>query len=119
MTSSHWALKAVPTEANRATYVAWLLRIDPYRIFPAGPECTAEADQHLVDSVHALLEDLTRKAATSSDRSPRALWFRRTLDHCNAVMRGNANPADNDSFNNKDGYRRGIYVFQEISHDDC
>ncbi|WP_286012394.1 hypothetical protein [Achromobacter sp. Marseille-Q4962] len=40
------------------------------------------------------------------------------LDHCNEVMSGKANPADNDWFNNKAGYRRGIYVFQEVAHDD-
>ena len=109
---------AAPTEARRAAYVAWLLRINPHRIFPAGPECNADADQHLVDSVLVELDQLTKQAARSRDTSPRALWFRHTLDHCNEVMSGKANPADNDWFNNKAGYRRGIYVFQEVAHDD-
>jgi len=105
---------AAPTEARRASYVAWLLRLDPLRVFPAGPECNAEADQHLVDTVLAQLEELTEQAA-SRDTSPRALWFRHLLDHCNEVMSGKADPADNGWFNNKAGYRRGIYVFQEVA----
>ncbi|MEQ4574545.1 MAG: hypothetical protein ABN502_06340 [Gammaproteobacteria bacterium] len=108
---------AAPTEARRAPYVAWLLRLDPLRVFPAGPECNTEADQHLVDTVLAQLEELTEQAARSSDRSPRAVWFRRTLDHCNEVMGGKADPADNGWFDNKAGYRRGVYVFQEVGHD--
>lgn len=109
---------AAPSEARRASYVAWMLRLDPHRIYPAGPEFNAEADQHLVDTVLAQLEGLTEQAARSFDRSPQAVWFRRTLDHCNEVMSGKADPADNGWFDNKAGYRRGIYVFQEVAHDD-
>lgn len=109
---------AAPAEARRAQYVAWLLCLNPLRVFPAGPESNAEADQHLVDTVHVQLEELTEQAAGSSDRSPRAVWYRRTLDHCNEVMSGKANPADNGWFDNKAGYRRGVYVFQEVAHDD-
>ena len=58
---------AAPTEARRASYVAWLLRLDPLRVFPAGPESNAEADQHLVDTVIAQLEELTEQAARSGD----------------------------------------------------
>lgn len=118
MKPSHRAQIAAPSEARRAPYVAWLLRLDPHRVFPAEPESNAEADQHLVDTVLAQLDDLTEQAARSSDCSPRAVWFRRTLDHCNEVMSGKANPADNGWFDNKAGYRRGIYVFQEVAHDD-
>ena len=46
MKSSNRALTAAPTEAQRAAYVAWLLCVDPFKIFPAGPECNIEADQH-------------------------------------------------------------------------
>lgn len=84
-------------------------------MFPAGPECNTEADQHLVDTVLAQLEELTEQAARSSDRSPWAVWFRRTLDHCNEMMGGKADPADNVWFDNKAGYRRGVYVFQEVA----
>jgi hypothetical protein len=106
---------AAPTETRRASYVAWLLRIKPHSVFPFRPECNTEADQHLVETVLVQLEKLTEQAARSSDRSPRALWFRRTLDHCNEVMSGKADPADNGWFDNKAGYRRGIYVFQEVA----
>lgn len=106
---------AAPTEARRAAYVAWLLRINPHHIFPAGPECNADANQHLVDSVLVELDQLTKQAACSRDTSPRALWFRHTLDHCSEVMSGKADPTDNGWFNNKAGYRRGIYVFQEVA----
>ena len=109
------AQMAAPTEAQRAAYVAWLLRLDPLRVFPSGPESNTEADQHLVDTVHVQLEELTEQAAHSSDRSPRAVWFRRTLDHCNEVMSGKTNPADNGWFNNKAAYRRGIHLFQEVA----
>lgn len=113
MKSSNRALTAAPTEAQRAAYVAWLLCVDPYKVFPAGPECNAEADQHLVDLILAELERLTKFATNSRDTSPRAVWFRQTLDYCNAVMSGKVNPADNGWYENRRGYRRGVYLFQE------
>lgn len=106
---------AAPIEAQCAAYVAWLLRLDPHRVFPAGPECNADANQHLVDFVLIELEKLATLAACSRDSSPRALWFRLLLNHCEKVMDGSASPADNDWFNNKRGYRRGVYVFQEVA----
>jgi hypothetical protein len=113
MKPSPRALKAAPTEAQRAAYVAWLLRISPYNVFPAGPECNPEADQHLVDSVLAELDKHWEQATNSRDSSPRAVWFRQTLDYCNAVMSGKVNPADNGWYENRRGYRRGVYLFQE------
>lgn len=118
MKPSLTAQMAAHAETRRASYVAWLLRIKPHSVFPAGPEYNAEANQHLVDTVLVQLEELTEQAAHSHDTSPRALWFRRTLDHCNEVMSGKADPADNGWFDNKAGYRRGVYVFQEVGHDD-
>lgn len=113
MKSSPRALTAAPSEAQRAAYVAWLLRIDPYNIFSVGPECNPEADQHLVDSILAELEKHRKQASNSHDPSPRAVWFRQTLDHCTSVMSGKVNPADNGWYENRRGYRRGVYLFQE------
>lgn len=104
---------AAPIEVRRASYVAWLLRLDPHRIFPLGPESNVEADFHLFESVQAILADLNHKASSSQDTSPRALWFRQTLDYCNDVMCGKVNPENNAWFENRNGYRRGVYVFLE------
>lgn len=115
MKSSPHAQIAAPSEAQRAAYVAWLLRIDPRRIFPAGPESNAEADQHLVDWVmsklNILAEEVQRLKRT--ERAPRFLWYRKTLQHCIDVMDGIAEPPEpnkNGEFDNTGGYRRGIYL---------
>lgn len=119
MKPTRTAQKAAFSEVDRATYTAWLLLILPDEIFPLGPESTPEADQHLIDCIISKLYHLTKRAAQSKDRSPRALWFRKTLDHCNAVMNGTCEPAENNGsgFENTGGFRRGIYLFQEATRD--
>ena len=119
MKKSSLAQIAAPTEAQRAAYVAWLLRVDPYRVFQIRPECTAEANQYLVEFVLFELEKLTEENARSRDRSPRALWFRRTLNHCNDVMSGKCKslPLFGGGFENAAGCRRGVYVFQGSQND--
>jgi hypothetical protein len=112
MASSTRAQKAAPAEIERAVYVAWMLRVDPSSIFPFEPESTAEANQHLVDFVCAELDRLTNRSRRVRDSSAKALWFRLTLDHCNDVMAGRADPSDNDWLANKAGFHRGIYVSQ-------
>lgn len=117
MTSSIEAQKAAPTRPPCAAYVAGLLQLDPYWVFPDGiPKCPAEADRILVEAVLAKLAELTQQAERSPDRSYRALWFRKTLCYCNRVMSGKVNPADNGWSDNglfhNEQYRRGIYFLR-------
>ncbi|GEM_PF-2369602 len=113
MKSRPSALIAAQHEVQRASYVAWLLRIEPFKIFPFTPECTPEANQHLIDSVLEELNKHREQASKSCDTSSRAVWFRHTIGYCEAVMSGVENPADNGWYENQRGYRRGVYLFKE------
>lgn len=117
MKASKRVQEAAPTLSQSAAYVAWVFTLLPREVFPNGiPECAAEADRILVEAVVAKLAELNEQAERSPDRSPRALWFRKTLCYCNRVMSGKVNPADNGwsdhgLFHNEQ-YRRGIYFLR-------
>jgi hypothetical protein len=99
------------SEARRATYVAWLLRVPPDAIFPLGPECNQEANEHLAFWMRQHVEQLLAEAKQAVDRSPEALRYLSTLGHADDVLGGRSDPADNGWFENLRGYRRGGYVF--------
>lgn len=94
---------------THSAYVASLLCIDPYEVFPEGPEWGDNADWYFLDWIIERLDQLNAIAQQSLDYSPLALAYRRTLAHCTAVIEGEADPADNGWFDNRSGYRRGIY----------
>lgn len=124
MKDKHSAPIAAHTKVTRASYVAWQLRIDPRHVFNIEPDGSAEGNAHFVDRIETELASRTAQADQSRDRSPRALWYRRTLQHCRDVMTGKADPTYRDptnpalGFDNQAGCRRGTYVFQEPTHDD-
>ncbi len=124
MNQKHSAPIAAHTEVTRAAYIAWLLRIDPHHVFNIEPDCSPEGNEHFVDRIETELTSRTAQADQSRDRSPRALWYRRALQHCREIRDGMADPAYIDpsnpasGFDNPGGYRRGTYVFQEPTHDD-
>jgi hypothetical protein len=115
---------AAHTEVTRAAYIAWMLRIDVRHVFNIEPDCSPEGNAHLIEQVETELASQTTQADQSRDRSPRALWTLRTLQHCCEIRDGKADPTFIDpsnpaaGFDNPGGYRRGTYVFQEPTHDD-
>lgn len=104
-------------EAQRATYVAWLLGIKWELIFPHGPECNEEADEHLTSEVTTILNRLIDEARQSSDRCPEAMRYLSTLSFADDVMAGRESPAANGGSENVRGYRRGLYVFRSGPND--
>lgn len=100
------------TEAQRAAYVAWLLGIKPELVFPFGAECSEEADEHLFSVVLVALQGLVEEARRATDRSPDAIRYLSTLCHASEVMEGREHPGHNGWFQNRSGFRRGVYVFR-------
>jgi hypothetical protein len=102
----------ISDEAQRAAYVAWLLCIQPHRVYEIGPECNEGADEHLFSEVFQQLQGLIAEAQRATDRCPDAIRYMSMLSHADGVMDGRENPADNGGFQNRNGYRRGRYVFR-------
>lgn len=96
---------------DRASYACWLLRLDPARIFPAGPESGPEADEHLIEwtvtYVQGLLDNV-RLAGPEAARTPEAVRYLLTLHHVDAVLAEHEDPNVNGWFQNALGYRRGV-----------
>ncbi|MBB3332738.1 hypothetical protein BDK63_003641 [Halomonas campaniensis] len=108
--------RTVAPKPERARYVAWLLRLDPSKVYRIAPDATAAGNQHLVDCVFDQLQRLVEEAARFKSKPgpkpPRFLWYLRTLEHCCAVMSGTTEPLppnEHGEFENKDGYRCGTY----------
>lgn len=100
--------------AKRASYVAWLLCIDPSLVFPFGPDLGPEADEHLWTQVRAVLDGLIAEARRVRDHSPEAIRYTSTLSHADDVIEYKADPADNGWFENRLGFRRGVYTFPNV-----
>jgi len=101
-------------EARRATYVVWLLGISPGRVFPLGPECSAESDDYLFDWVYLEVRRLLDELYQAQVWNPEVSRYVKTLVHAHDVIEGRADPADNGWHLNKKNYRRGVYVFHNV-----
>ncbi|MBL8308019.1 MAG: hypothetical protein JNM33_15110 [Rubrivivax sp.] len=100
---------------DRAAYVCWLLRMDPWRVFPFGPEVGPEADEHFIEWTRtyvAGLIDNVRRAGPEAARAPEAVRYLLTLHHVDAVLSGEEDPAIS-GFQNALGFRRGELILPE------
>jgi hypothetical protein len=95
---------------QRSAYVAWLLRICVHDAFPCGVEHSREANEHLHEWVAEKLRVINEHARRQTKESPELSEYRRTVAHCNAIMEGQTDPAQNGWFKNKRSYRRGVYL---------
>ncbi|MCC5795665.1 MAG: hypothetical protein JJT85_13165 [Chromatiales bacterium] len=118
MKSNKQARKAVP-EFERARYVAWLLRLDPFKVYQIAPDATEDGNQHLVDCVFIHLSKLVEKAnhvkAKPGRKPARFHQHMRTLHHCCDVMDGTAEPPapnEHGEYENTDGYRCPLFLLE-------
>lgn len=104
---------------DRAAYVCWLLRIEPRRVFPCGPEVGPEADEHLVEwtrtYVAGLIEE-ARRAGPRAARAPEAARYLLTLHHVEAVLSGQEDPAIG-GFDKALDFRRGVLHLPKRNHE--
>lgn len=114
MSRSQWTPSEVARlarERDRAAYVCWLLRIEPRRVFPEGPEVGPEADEHLIEWTVAYVDGLldnVRRAGPEAARTPEAVRYLLTLHHADAVLAEHEDPDINDWFQNGLSFRRGV-----------
>jgi hypothetical protein len=104
------ALRKAEPDVRSAAYVAYLLRIQPAEPFPVAPECSDEANQHLVEFIVGKLESLLDALDATSDGTGRFALYQLTLLRCVAVACGEVTPPPGHWDERNDGCRRGIYV---------
>lgn len=98
-------------ERERAAYVCWLLRLDPGRVFPCGPEVGPEADEYFIEWTVAYVQGLldnVRRAGPEAARTPEAVRYLLTLHHVDAVLAEFEDPNVNGWFQNCLCFRRGV-----------
>ena len=104
------ALRKSEPDWRSAAYVAHLLCIPVGEPFPLGPECSDEANQHLIEFILDKLETLLDSLDASRDGTVRFSLYEFTLCRCIAVACGDIKPPAGQWDERNDGCRRGIYL---------
>lgn len=118
MKSNKQARKAVP-EFERARYVALVLQLKPFEVYPLGPDASEEGNQHLVDYIVVYLGRLVNNAARikakPGPKPPRFYQHLKTLRHCCDVMDGTVEPPkpnENGEYERPGDYRCPLFLLE-------
>lgn len=102
-------------KARRAMYVLRLFCIPPQEV-PGGLGYTDADNARLFDFAQEVVDGLERNKSPGPINSRgypldmEVARYHKTLAHCSRVLKYRANPEDNGWFENRAGYRRGIYL---------
>lgn len=105
---------------QRGLWCAYLLDLSPFEVFPFGATSDPAGSQHLFEHLTARVAQLRADAPEPNPTNAELTGYLRTLAHCADVLAGRVPPEVRGprGFENAGKYRRGVYVFQEVSHDD-
>lgn len=100
--------------ARRAVYVLWLLCILPQDV-PGGLGYTDDDNERVYNFAVEVVEGLERNKPNGPINSRGYLdvevaKYHKTLAYCSRVLKHRTDPGDNGWFENRVGYRRGIYL---------
>jgi predicted DNA-binding transcriptional regulator AlpA len=105
---------------QRGLWCAYLLDLSPFEVFPFGATSDPAGSQHLFEHLTARVAQLRADAPEPNPTNAELTGYLRTLAHCADVLAGRVPPEVRGprGFENAGKYRRGVYVFPEVSHDD-
>lgn len=105
---------------RRALWCAHLLDLSPFEVFPFERASDPAGSQHMFEHMTARVARLRADAPEPNPANAELTGYLRTLAHCADVLAGRVPPEIPGplGFENAGKYRRGVYVFQEVGHDD-
>lgn len=105
---------------KRALFCAYLLDLSPFEVFPFERASDPAACQHLFEYVRGRVRQLRADVPEPNPTNAELMAYLRTLTFCEAVLDNRARPEIPGArgFENRRGHRRGIYLCQEVGHDD-
>lgn len=105
---------------HRALWCAYLLDLSPFEVWPVERDSGPAGTEHLADYLYGRVQALRADAPEPNPTNAELTGYLRTLAHCADVLAGRVPPEIRGprGFENAGKYRRGIYLSQEVGHDD-